>query len=76
MIWTACLLSFILGSITGHYLREVHTTLKAIKTAVQGLKMRQDEADKPKPKMDFAEPMTRAELAGALEDEKIRLLNP
>lgn len=70
MIYVLVVLAFFLG----YYLREV---LDTIKKAVSQLEtLRGAEASKKPPSTDFAEPMTRAEVIGMLEEEKIKLLNP
>lgn len=58
----------------GYYLREVLDTLKRTVTKLEALRGA-EAANKP-PATGFAEPMTRAEVAGMLESERIALLNP
>lgn len=58
----------------GYYLREVLDTLKRSVTKLEAL--RGAEAAKKPPATSFAEPMTRAEVAGMIEEERINLLNP
>ncbi len=57
----------------GYYLRDIRDKLLQLLARVGELKLAQDKS-KP-PSTGFAEPLTRAELAASLEDEKIRLLN-
>lgn len=59
----------------GFYLRELLEVIKRIETRLQYLKLGQDKATEPKARATFAEPMSRAEIAAMIEEERINVLN-
>lgn len=68
------LVAFLAGAVLGYYLRRVVDLVLNIRGRVVELRRHQDN-EKSTPSTGFAEPMTRAEMAAMLEEEKIDLLN-
>ncbi len=73
MIYTLLLGLVFLSFFVGYYLREVIGILLNIKNTIQSLKVAQ-EGTKPSG-TTFAGPMSRAEVAALIEQEKIDILN-
>lgn len=68
------LLALIAGLWIGYHQRRILNVLQDIVGRLE--KHEQVETEKPvTPKASFAEPMTKAELSGLIEEERIRLLN-
>lgn len=57
----------------GHFSRELKDILLTVKNRLYELKTAQEKAEKPK--SGIAEPMTPAEIAADLDQERIRILN-
>lgn len=61
------------GALVGFYAREVWNMLKYIKRSVGELRVSQEQSEQPK--TGFAEPMTPAEFAASMDEERIAFLN-
>ncbi len=64
----------VLAFLVGYHLRDIKEKLVWLAAKVLELKEAQTKAKTPE--TNFAEPMSRAELAGMAEQERIKLLNP
>lgn len=64
-------LTLILAFFTGWYLRELLSTLQRLEARIGILRA----PEKQKTQTSFAEPMTRAEVIGLMEQERIDAIN-